>query len=179
MANDDDVSSVRSTFGPGGAWRYGIRDTNGQEFVFSGEYREVVPPARLVSTEGWEAMPGHEYLVTVTFEEEDGKTKMTSHLLYQNGADRDGHLQSGMEAGMQESYVRLDEHLATMQYRSRANFPINDAAAAARGSICLVTAASFVRQIPAVGRGRLVRLTSTQGRRLAWPRSRSWSARES
>ena len=70
---------------------------------------------RLVSTEGWEAMPGHEYLVTVTFEDEDGKTKMTSHLLYQNGADRDGHLQSGMEAGMQESYVRLDEHLATMQ----------------------------------------------------------------
>jgi uncharacterized protein YndB with AHSA1/START domain len=109
------MSACEIDLRPGGAWRYGIRDTDGQEFVFSGEYREVVPHERLVSTEGWEAMPGHEYVVTVTFEEEDGKTKMTSHLLYQNGADRDGHLHSGMEAGMQESYIRLDEHLATMQ----------------------------------------------------------------
>ena len=109
------MSACEIDLHPGGAWRYGIRDTEGHEFVFSGEYREVVPPERLVSTEGWEAMPGHEYVVTVTFEEEDGKTRMTSHLLYKDGADRDGHLQSGMEAGMQESYVRLDEHLATMQ----------------------------------------------------------------
>jgi len=99
---------------PGGAWRYAQRAPDGQEFAFSGEYREIVPPERIVMTEGWEAMPGHEYLVTVTFEEQDGKTKMTSHLVYQNGADRDGHLQSGMESGMQETFDRLDEHLATM-----------------------------------------------------------------
>jgi len=99
---------------PGGAWRYAQIGPDGQEYAFSGEYREIVPPERLVSTEGFEAMPGHDYLVTVTFEEHGGKTKMTSHLLYQNGADRDGHLQSGMEPGMQETFDRLDEHLATL-----------------------------------------------------------------
>jgi uncharacterized protein YndB with AHSA1/START domain len=99
---------------PGGRWRYVMTGPDGGEFAFSGEYREIVPPERLVSTEGYEAMPGHDYLVTVTFQDQDGKTAMTSHLLYQNGADRDGHLQSGMEPGMQETFDRLNEHLATL-----------------------------------------------------------------
>jgi uncharacterized protein YndB with AHSA1/START domain len=99
----------------GGTWRYVLRDPAGNDFGFSGEYREVVPPERLVSTENFEGIPpGHDYLVTVTLAEHEGKTKLTSHLLYKSPEDRDGHIQSGMEPGMRESYDRLAELLATL-----------------------------------------------------------------
>jgi uncharacterized protein YndB with AHSA1/START domain len=71
-------------------------------------------PERLVSTEGFEAMPGHDYLATVTLAEQDGKTTLRSHLLYKSVEDRDGHLQSGMEPGMNETFDRLNELLQTM-----------------------------------------------------------------
>jgi uncharacterized protein YndB with AHSA1/START domain len=99
---------------PSGRWRYVVRDPEGNEHAFSGEYREIVPPERIVSTEGYEAMPGHDYVVTVTLAEKDGKTTLRSHLLYQSVEDRDGHLQSGMEPGMNETFDRLSEHLQTM-----------------------------------------------------------------
>jgi len=44
----------------------------------------------------------------------DGQTELRSHLLYQSAADRDGHLQSGMEPGMRETCDRLAELLATL-----------------------------------------------------------------
>lgn len=99
---------------PGGRWRYAQATPDGREFAFSGEYREVEPPERLVSTEGWEAMPGHEYVATLTLEEVDGRTKLRNRLLYQSREDRDGHLQSGMEGGMNESFDRLAELLSTL-----------------------------------------------------------------
>ena len=100
---------------PGGKWRYAqTAPGGGDEFAFSGEYREIDAPNRLVSTEEFEAMPGTGYLVTVTLTEVDGKTTLTSHLQYQKQEHRDGHLQSGMEVGMNETYQRLDELLTTM-----------------------------------------------------------------
>jgi uncharacterized protein YndB with AHSA1/START domain len=99
---------------PGGRWRYVLRDPDGNEHAFSGMYREIVPPERIVSTEGYEAMPGHDYLVTVTLAEQDGATTLRSHLLYQSVEDRDGHLKSGMEPGMNETFDRLNEHLQAM-----------------------------------------------------------------
>ena len=100
---------------PGGAWRYVVRDQQtGREDAFSGVYREIQPAERMVYTEGWEAMPGHDYVVTATYEEKEGKTTIVSRLQYRSKEDRDGHLQSGMETGMRETYERLGEHLATM-----------------------------------------------------------------
>lgn len=100
---------------PGGAWRYVLRDNEtGREDAWSGVYREIVPPDRVVNTEGWEGLPGHDYVVTTTFAERDGKTTVVNHLLYDSVEDRDGHVQSGMEPGMRESIDRLGELLATL-----------------------------------------------------------------
>lgn len=100
---------------PGGAWRYVLRDNEtGREDAFSGVYREIAAPERLVYTEGWEALPGHDYVVTATFDEKDGKTTLTSRLYYKSVEDRDGHVQSGMEPGMRETYDRLGEYLTTL-----------------------------------------------------------------
>ena len=61
------------------------------------------------------ADPAHPRLVaTVTLDETGGRTTLTTHLVYQSKAHRDGHVMSGMEAGMQETYERLDELLATL-----------------------------------------------------------------
>jgi uncharacterized protein YndB with AHSA1/START domain len=99
----------------GGRYRYVLQGDGNAEFGFDGEYREIVPPERLVYTDGFEGMPGHEALVTVTFTQENGKTKLTSHSHYQSVADRDGHIQSGMEAGMRETMDNLETYLTTMQ----------------------------------------------------------------
>ena len=99
----------------GGTWRYVLRAPDGSEHGFTGIYREIAAPERIVSTENYEAMmPGHEMIVTVTLEEKGGRTTLKSRILYQSKADRDGHLQSGMEPGMQETFDRLAELLEAL-----------------------------------------------------------------
>ena len=99
---------------PGGKWRFAQETPDGMEFAFSGVYKEVDPPHRVVFTECYEAMPGHDYEVTGIYEEEDGITTVTSTLVYQSQEDRDGHRDSGMESGANESYDRLEAYLASM-----------------------------------------------------------------
>lgn len=98
----------------GGKWRYVLQSPDGSEHGFSGEYKEITPPQRLVYSEGYEAMPGHDYFVTTTFDEQDGKTILTSRMLYKTKADRDGHVASGMESGMRETLDRLEQFLSTL-----------------------------------------------------------------
>ena len=95
----------------GGRWRYVLRDPQGNEFAFSGEYREVVPPERVVQTEVFEGMPGTDYLATMALTEEGGRTTLRTHLVYQLPEHRTGHVQSGMEWGMNQSFDRLEELL--------------------------------------------------------------------
>jgi uncharacterized protein YndB with AHSA1/START domain len=100
---------------PGGTWRYVLRGPDGMEHGFSGVYREIVPPERIVSTENYEPIgPGHEMVATVTLEESNGRTTLRNRLRYLSQADRDGHLQSGMEGGMQEAFDRLEELLVSI-----------------------------------------------------------------
>jgi hypothetical protein len=59
-------------------------------------------------------MPGHILVETVTFEEHDGKTIVSSTALFDSVDDRDGMLESGMESGAIESWDRLEEHLSRL-----------------------------------------------------------------
>lgn len=99
---------------PGGAWRFVLQAPDGGTHGFSGVYREIVPHERLVFTEGYEGMPGTDYVVTAVFEERDGKTTLTSTLVYKEVAHREGHIGAGMEAGMRETYERFDELIAAL-----------------------------------------------------------------
>jgi uncharacterized protein YndB with AHSA1/START domain len=99
---------------PGGAWRACLRkDDNGEELWQGGVLREVVPPERLVFTFGWytdDGRPGHETVVTVTFADEHGKTRMTFHqAAFETVGQRDGH-----QGGWNSAFDRLEEHLATL-----------------------------------------------------------------
>lgn len=65
---------------PGGSWRIRMRSPQGAIYTKRGVYREIVPPQRLVFTWAWEdAIPAHETLVTVTFEDRGHSTKLTLH----------------------------------------------------------------------------------------------------
>ena len=97
---------------PGGTWRFLSRDSNGDEIRFSGIYREVTPPERIVQTFEWEGMPGHVIVETATFEDLGGRTKVTGTSLFHTLEERDGMLASGMESGLTESHDRLAELLA-------------------------------------------------------------------
>ena len=99
----------------GGGYRYVHRAPDGQEYAFRGEYREIVRPERLVATFVFELFPEAEALETLTLQEQDGKTLVTTHTLHKTMQARDGHLNSGMEGGMIEGYSRLDELLAALQ----------------------------------------------------------------
>jgi uncharacterized protein YndB with AHSA1/START domain len=73
-------------------------------------YHEVLAPERIIDTFEFEGLPetGHVSLETLTLEElPGGRTRLTSHSVFQSVADRDGMLQSEMEAGVRESYDRL------------------------------------------------------------------------
>jgi uncharacterized protein YndB with AHSA1/START domain len=93
----------------GGMWRYVMIATGGFEVAFHGEYREIVPNERLVTTEVYEGMADAEAVDYVTFTEEDGRTTLTMLVQHRNKEDRDGHINSGMEGGMQESMDRLEQ----------------------------------------------------------------------
>jgi len=101
---------------PGGAWRLLMLMTDGSEHPFKGVYREIVPNKRLVYTECYDipSIGSPEWLTTITFEEIDGKTKLTHSILHRSVEARDGHLQAGMEAGTVQTLNRLAEHVALM-----------------------------------------------------------------
>jgi uncharacterized protein YndB with AHSA1/START domain len=96
----------------GGRWRFVQRDPSGEVSAFHGVYHAVIAPERLVQTFEYEGMPGHVLLETITFEEQNGKTRVTSQSVYQSVEDRDGMVASGMEQGESESAERLAELLA-------------------------------------------------------------------
>jgi uncharacterized protein YndB with AHSA1/START domain len=101
-------------FRPGGRYRFVLRKEKGQEYAFRGEYREIVPPERLVQTFEFEGMPGSVAVETLTFTERDGKTTLTTTSRMDSIEARDAMLQSGMEAGAAETYDRLEELLAVL-----------------------------------------------------------------
>jgi uncharacterized protein YndB with AHSA1/START domain len=93
----------------GGAWRYVMVTDDGFEVAFHGEYREIVPNERIVSTEVYEGMPEGEALNTVTFTETEGRTTLTVLVQHASKEARDAHIDSGMESGMQEGMDLLEQ----------------------------------------------------------------------
>jgi uncharacterized protein YndB with AHSA1/START domain len=95
----------------GGAWRYVMVAHGGHEVAFHGEYREIVPNERIVSTEVYEGPwpEGEPAVNTVTFTEVDGRTTLTLLSQLASREDRDTVINSGMELGMQEQMEILEQ----------------------------------------------------------------------
>jgi uncharacterized protein YndB with AHSA1/START domain len=100
---------------PGGKWKYTLRNPDAEVVSFYGEYREVTAPSRLVYTETFSKYPDSPpVIVTVTFEERDGRTEMTSTQLYPSKEVREMVVATGMEFGANETMNQLEVLLRSM-----------------------------------------------------------------
>ena len=111
-ANRGTVTSCEIDLRVGGAWRFVSVTDNGMEVGFHGEYRELVPNERIVSTEAYEGIPDPDANATVnttTLVEKDGRTTMAVLVEAPSKEVRDAIIQSGREAGMQDAYDLLEE----------------------------------------------------------------------
>ena len=98
----------------GGKWRFVNRHPKG-EAAFHGEYREIVPPSRVVFTEIFEEFPDVVSVVTSELTEEGGKTRLTATVRYPSMQVRDMVIASGMSRGAGISYDRLEDLVARLQ----------------------------------------------------------------
>ena len=93
----------------GGVWRYVMVTDGGFEVAIHGEFREIVPNERIVSTEVYEGMPEAEALNTVTFSEADRRTTLKVLVQHASKEARDAHINSGMEIGLQKAMDILEQ----------------------------------------------------------------------
>jgi uncharacterized protein YndB with AHSA1/START domain len=107
------VTDVEIDLRVGGRWRYVMVAEGGFEVGFHGEYREIVPNERIVSTEAYEGLPdadANASLNTMTLTPLEGRrTRMETLVVHRTQEHRDGHINSGMESGMQESFDLLEQ----------------------------------------------------------------------
>jgi uncharacterized protein YndB with AHSA1/START domain len=105
----------------GGRWRYVMVATDGTEVGFHGEYREIVPNERIVSTEIFEGLPegvsedDAATLNTTTFTESDGRTKLTILVQAKNKISRDAIIESGMEDGLEDALALLEQAAGSLR----------------------------------------------------------------
>lgn len=109
------LSECRIDLRPGGAWRFVLRMHDGTEHGFGGVYREIVPFERLVFTFAYDGAPQAEAVETITLEDWQGKTLMTTEVRHTSLANRDAQVAAGMEVGARESDDRLAELLETLK----------------------------------------------------------------
>jgi uncharacterized protein YndB with AHSA1/START domain len=105
---------------PGGMWRYVMHGPDGTDFGNRIVYREIVKPERLVYDHGSDVDNDPDsFHVTVTFEEEGGKTKLTMRAVWKSAAAFAEVQKFGVVEGGRQTMDRLEEYLAQTQARRR------------------------------------------------------------
>ncbi len=117
----------------GGKFHGSMKSPEGQEIWSTGTYREIKAPERLVMTDSFADEHGNvvpashygmgegfplEMLVTVTFEERDGKTRLI--LQHSGVSDLPDEHRSGMEQGWSQSFDKLDKVLQSEKEKTFA-----------------------------------------------------------
>jgi uncharacterized protein YndB with AHSA1/START domain len=98
-------------FRVGGKWRYVMNAANGMEVGFHGEYLEIEPHSRIVSTEAYEGIPDADANAAtnvMTLSERDGRTQLAILVEHKTREGRDMHIESGMEDGLQDALDDLE-----------------------------------------------------------------------
>jgi uncharacterized protein YndB with AHSA1/START domain len=111
-ANRGEVTVCEIDLRVGGAWRYVMIAHGDLEVGFHGEYREIVPGERLVSTEIYEGIPNGEDVPavnTLTLTEVDGRTRVEILVQHTDQRSRDMHIESGMEDGLQDALDLMEQ----------------------------------------------------------------------
>ena len=108
-ANRGEVTVCEIDLRVGGSWRYAMRPEGAEEFAFYGEFLEIVPNERVVQTETFAPFPDDASTNTMTLTERDGVTVLRTLVRHRTAQARDMQINSGMEAGMQDAFDRLEQ----------------------------------------------------------------------
>jgi uncharacterized protein YndB with AHSA1/START domain len=95
----------------GGSYRFVHIDEQGNRYGFNGVIHEVAAPERVIRTFEFEGLPerGHVSMEIAEFQiVTSDRTKLKIQSIFKSVADRDGMIASGMEGGMNQSYIKLD-----------------------------------------------------------------------
>ncbi|MGH7004745.1 MAG: SRPBCC family protein [Alphaproteobacteria bacterium] len=115
---DYPASFVEADVRPGGKWRACLdAAASGEKLWHGGVYKDIVPDQRLEFTFAWDqsdGRPGLETLVTIDFQDQDGKTQMRfRQSVFDSAEDCDGH-----RDGWNSAFDRLEDLLA--QHENKA-----------------------------------------------------------
>jgi len=115
-------------FRPGGIWHYCMKcidENQGSFFGFESWgkaiYEEIAAVEKIVMVDFFSDADGNEAEgmpsshVTITFEEQDGRTKLVSRARYASPEALKTVMDMGMEQGIKETWDRLEEHLQAAQ----------------------------------------------------------------
>ncbi len=98
---------------PGGLWRYSQPGPDGAQYPFKIKFVEIAKPARLVYDFGTDAENAAEPVRTnVTFEEENGKTKVTLQLVFATAAAYTEAAKYGAVGGAKAALENVAKYLA-------------------------------------------------------------------
>jgi uncharacterized protein YndB with AHSA1/START domain len=105
-------------FRPGGSWFYCMQGPDGMRSCGKATYLEIDSPIRIVYEDAFVDANGNPFEdmpvahVTLKFAEAGGKTTVTNSVRYATKADRDKVIEMGMEAGIDQTFNRLEAYLA-------------------------------------------------------------------
>ena len=100
---------------PGGVWRYSQPVGAGSPMPFKVQFIELDKPTRLVYDYGADGANAPDPVrTTVTLEEEDGKTKVTLHLLFATAVERKQAVKYGGIVGAMQALENLADYVATV-----------------------------------------------------------------
>lgn len=98
---------------PGGHYYMEWTSTGDQgSFAFEGDFKEIVPNEKLVMVERFVGAPGH-CLVTTTFEDLGGRTRLTMNMNYDSPESRDMAVKTGMTDGLEVCFQTLEGIVTT------------------------------------------------------------------
>ena len=84
-------------FRKGGRFRFQMTGPDGkQNTPFGGEYLEIVPNRKIVYDNAFETPGAEKMIVTITYDEEGGKTTLTIHTLFASVAMKNEHVGGAM-----------------------------------------------------------------------------------
>jgi uncharacterized protein YndB with AHSA1/START domain len=109
------VTMAEMDFRVGGRWRFAMTGPDGKENpAFGGTYLEIVPHRRLVFDNAFELPGSPKMIMTVTFDEMDGRTTLTHHTLFASIAMKQNYTSVGFVEGTNSGFDQLADVVAAM-----------------------------------------------------------------
>lgn len=109
------VTMCEMDFGVGGSWRMAMTGSTGvQNPAFGGTYLEIEPDRLIKWDNGFEMPDAERMVTTITFDEIDGKTTVTSKTVFASPRMYAEHVGAGFEQGTNSGLDQLERHLAKM-----------------------------------------------------------------